>query len=695
MRVFVLSMGLLLACAAWAENDDQRAVEYLKGLELEQLPSLELALDETFDVFDGLVRKQTMRAASGFEQSLSRSPAVGTVITAQDIEAMGARTLDEALRAVPGLHVQYSPSSYMPIYVIRGIYTPANPEVLIMVDGMPVKSLENGAPGLAWVHIPVHHIARIEVVRGPGSAVYGADAFAGVIDIITKQADDLDGTEAGVRAGSFATQQVWLSHGERYGEVATAFSVDYFTTDGPGAPFERPPEQADLPPLLDLRGHGIGLCGGLAYRDWQVRAAYQRRDDLGHGGLDLLGSYDPASYFDESRLELDVDYTSRAWHPDWQVSTRAGVQENAFSLFFKLRYPGGLYPEGVIIDTHLRERHHRLEFSGLYGGFARHLPRLGVGFYQADMREVQARTNQGFDATGRMILPGSPVLDLSDTPAAFLPETARDNVYLFLQDTWRMHDRWELTAGLRYDDYSDFGTAFNPRLALVWQTTPALTGKLLFGRAFRAPAYRELYMNNNSFIQGNPEVRPEIIDTGEVALDWQAAHDLHAAFNLFYYRAADKIDFLALPNGVARADNAGSWRGHGAEFELRWKLGPRAALLFNYAWAEARNRERSENIEIYPRHQAYLRHDWLLAPAWYMDTQLRWAADRRVVSTISEQTPAQDYWLADLTLRYKSGVESRWSFALGIRNLFDREAYERENVPLPGRNVFIEGRWRF
>ncbi len=697
MKYFFLCAALCVSSGVFAISEDQLAVEYIKSLDLAQLPELEVTLDDTFDVFDGLIEKRSMRAASGFEQSVSRSPAVGTVITAQDIEAMGARTLDEALRAVPGLHVQYSPSTYMPIYVMRGMYTPGNPEVLMMINGLPVKSLENGAPGLAWVQIPVQNIARIEVIRGPGSALYGADAFAGVIDIITKTADGLEGSELGVRVGGFDTQQVWALHGQQEGDWEMAFSLDYFRTDGQEAPFERPAQQAALPPLLDLRAQGISLRSDVRYQRWQLRTAYQTREDLGHGGVDLLGLYDPSSHLDEARLEVDLSYNNSDGHPDWDITARASVQENRFKLYFNLFYPGleTLYPAGVVIDTALRERHSRFEFNSLYSGVERHLWRFGAGFMQADMSEVQSRSNQGIDRNGQMILPGSPVQELSDSPAAFLPETQRDNYYLFAQDTWRLADTWELTSGLRYDHYSDVGSTFNPRLALVWQASQNLTGKLLYGRAFRAPSYRELYMNNNRFIQGNPDLQPEIVDTGELALDWQASSTLHLAFNLFYYRARDKIDFLDSANNVAIANNANRWRGFGTEFELRWKLSPRAALLFNYAWAEAENQDRNESIEIYPHHQAYLRHDWLLMPNWYLDTQLRWTADRRIVSTTSDTHPAADYVLMDFTLRYKPQPKSGWNIAFGVRNVFDKDAYERENVPLAGRHGFIEGRWRF
>ncbi len=132
--------------------------------------------------------------ATGRQQPLSRAPAVATVITAEEIEAMGATNLDEVLESVAGLHVSLSSTRFSPIYSIRGIRTATNPEVLMLINGVPITQLNLGGRG-EQNSLPVNSIERVEVIRGPGSAVYGADAFAGVINVITKTAADIHGTE--------------------------------------------------------------------------------------------------------------------------------------------------------------------------------------------------------------------------------------------------------------------------------------------------------------------------------------------------------------------------------------------------------------------------------------------------------------------------------------------------------------------
>src|SRR5450759_907783 len=176
--------------------------------------------------------KSFVTIATGTKQPIARAPSVATVITAEDIAAIGAADIDEALETVPGLHVSRSPIGYNPIYTIRGIDTQYNPEVLMLVNGIPITGAYFGDRSQVWGGMPVENIARIEVIRGPGSALYGADAFAGVINIITKTAADINGTEVGLRAGSFNSRDGWVQHGGTWGSFDAAAYLRVGHTDG-------------------------------------------------------------------------------------------------------------------------------------------------------------------------------------------------------------------------------------------------------------------------------------------------------------------------------------------------------------------------------------------------------------------------------------------------------------------------------
>ncbi|MDA0190333.1 MAG: TonB-dependent receptor plug domain-containing protein, partial [Proteobacteria bacterium] len=157
--------------------------------------------------------KSFVTIATGSSVPTHRAAAVATVITAEDIAATGATDLDEILETVPGLHVSRSTTAYSPIYVIRGIHTNTNPQVLMLENGIPMTSVFSGDRGNVWGGLPLENIARIEIIRGPGSAAYGADAYAGVINIITKSAAEIGGTAAVARVGSRRTGDAWVLHG--------------------------------------------------------------------------------------------------------------------------------------------------------------------------------------------------------------------------------------------------------------------------------------------------------------------------------------------------------------------------------------------------------------------------------------------------------------------------------------------------
>src|SRR5207237_2069032 len=118
-------------------------------------------------------------------------------------------------------------------------------------------------------------------------------------------------------------------------------------------------------------------------------------------------------------------------------------------------------------------------------------------------------------------IPLGSIVDVSSTAPFLLPHDRKVS-YAFAQDEWTVAKDWTLTAGVRHDEYSDFGGTTNPRLALVWEAAYNVTAKLLYGTAFRAPSFTELYVINNPVLIGNPNLQPEKMKTMEAALSWQA-----------------------------------------------------------------------------------------------------------------------------------------------------------------------------
>ena len=219
--------------------------------------------------------------ATGTATPLDKAAAVVTVITEEDILAMGATDIDQVLETVPGMHVGRSDQGYTSKYIIRGITTSFNAQTLMLINGIPITNIVFGNRGNVWAGMPVKSIARIEVIRGPGSAIHGADAFAGVINIITKERKDINGTIMGYRQGSFDTQAAWLEHGRHVNGVDIGFILEIENTDG-----HQERIKADIlgrsGPLSTMKD-SLDARLDISFDQSRFRLGYQDRDNIGTG----------------------------------------------------------------------------------------------------------------------------------------------------------------------------------------------------------------------------------------------------------------------------------------------------------------------------------------------------------------------------------------------------------------------------
>ena len=655
--------------------------------------------------------------ATGKRQALGRAPAVASVITDDDIKDIGATDLDQVLETVAGLHVSRSNILNNPLYTIRGIHSKYNPQVLILINGIPITNLFQGDRNLIWGGMPVNNVARIEVIRGPGSAIYGADAFSGVINIITKTKDDIDGTEIGVRRGSFDTSDAWLLRGDTWGGLDSSFSLQAHTTDGYKGIIDADAQttfdtifgtNASLAPgRLNAQRDSIDTRLDLSLDHWRLRLGYQGRRDVG-SGAGVAEALDPDSRYSSDRINADLTYSNPSLGKNWDLTTQLSFlyadQENTENLVLYpagANFSNGVFAEGVIGNPEVFERHWRFGISAFYTGFQKHRIRIGTGLNYGDLYKVKESRNYFFDASG-ILTPLPSLVDVSDT-APFLRSEDRSNYYFFLQDEWSFSSDWSLTSGLRYDDYSDFGNTLNPRLALVWQTGYNLTTKLLYGRAFRAPSFAEEFNINNPVVLGNPDLDPETIDTVELAFNYQPSADISTGLNLFHYEMRDIIRFVQDPSPAtsSTAQNSGRQTGYGLEWETNWNITKTLHFNGNYAFQRSTDEDTDSDAANAPHHQLYARIDWHFFQDWLFNTQINYIADREREDGDSRDD-IDDYTLVDLTLRY-GRKKGHWEAAVSARNVFDQDAREPSqapgfilnDIPLPGRSYFGEIRYRF
>lgn len=693
---------ILFSASVWGSDDDELGV-----------------LD---DAYGG---EEFVSIATGSQQLLSRAPAVASVITSEEIDRMGATDLNQVLETVPGLHVSASTTAFNPIYEIRGIHSDNNAQVLMLVNGIPITNVFAGNRGQVWGGMPVRNIERVEVIRGPGSAVYGADAFAGVINIITKTAHDLDGLEIGFRAGNYDMKEGWLQYGGSWDDLQVAFSFQAGETDGYkrtiGIDSQSFFDQsfgtdASLAPASVSTGRRyVDTSLDLGWQNWRLRAGWQGRDRVGTGP-GFAQALDPSGSSTSSRFNADLTYDKDNLFEDWDFTAQLSFfnvdNTSDLTLFpagagFPVLGPNGpvafnVFPQGVMGSPDVSERHYRIQLSGYYTGFSNHAVRTGAGFRFEDMYDVKEQKNffQAGNPFPIPLPPGRP-----STP--FLTPHSRTVSYVFVQDEWNLYRDWTLTSGLRYDYYSDFGSTINPRLALVWQTTRNLTSKVLYGRAFRAPSFGEQFNTDEvPLFQGNPDLKPETINTVELAFDYHPQTSVGAKMNLYWYLYEDIIRPVADNPPVTRTfQNAGDQTGYGIELETRWDVLENLRLTANYAFQYSEDDSTGSDVGFAPSHQLYARADWQFLPDWNFNVQSNWVGQRK--RPRSDRRPqVADYLTFDMTLRGDNILEN-WGVSASVWNLFDADVREPSppfdnpasslvpgDFPMAGRSFYFELRYK-
>ncbi|WP_159084170.1 TonB-dependent receptor plug domain-containing protein [Saccharobesus litoralis] len=696
-------------------------------------------LDPAEDYFDDFYGGDDfVEIATGIDTQIHKAPAVASVFTSREISAMGAMDIDDVLETVPGLHINRSYNAYLPVYTFRGIHSAYNPQVLMLVNGVPITNNFLGNRNQVWGGMPLEAVERIEVIRGPGSAVYGADAFAGVINIITKSASDIKRNSLGIRGGQYSTNDAWFQIASEEHEVNYALTVEYHKTDGNDKIIESDAQSvfdnlfstnaSNAPGALNLSTTNLDIRAELGYKNLGLRIGLQERKNNGIGA-GLAEALDPEAKQASTRINADLTYSSKLTEylsHDVVLAYFDTTQEveNQYRIYprgYKDSFFDGVFENGFIGNPEVYERHYRANWTGLYSGLEGHTFRFGFGFHRSDLYKTTETKNfaigpglnfepiiENGNFVGVSKNEQLGVIDVSDTPFEFLQETKRDNRYVFVQDVWALANDWELTAGVRHDDYSDFGSTTNPRIALVWSSSLNLSTKLLYGKAFRAPSFADRGNQNNPVAVGNPNIKPEEIESIELSFDYHPDDGVGAVASFYHYTWTDIIQYV--PNGSANvAQNEGKQKGYGAELELYSKLSENVKFSGNYAYINAENKQTGREVAFTPSNQVYLQLDWKASDSVGFHVRNNYVSGRkRQVGDIRNEI--DDYWITDLTLQWQPDMTPVTLKVIG-KNIFDSDArepsattqftngdvavYLQNDLPLPGRGFYAELRYEF
>lgn len=689
-------------------------------------PQVRADLDEDSLFLQLSGNEELISIATGTPRPVSKAPAVASVITAENIRNSGAISLKDVLEQIPGLHIVTSKArSQSPIYSFRGINTAHGPQTLFLLNGHEITFLMTGGLHLG-MQLPLVSVARIEIIRGSGSAVYGADAFAGVINIITKTDDDIDGLQAGIKTGSFNTQSIWGQYGEIHDGWHVAASVEHKQSDGDSSRII----DSDLQTTLDTKfGTSVSHAPGpmntdyeslinnftLTKNHWTLHLnSWHSTSGTGAGITNVL---DPTgSTGDLEQYLFDVSYEDENWQPDWSLKTEFSHlyldSQYDFNMFpagatlpigvngnLDLFTPAGVvnFPDGYLAKLGRTENTSKLDITALYTGWQHHIWRFNIGAKREDF-ESRASTNFG---PGVIVDPSiSPVdgtlTSTTDTPLAYIPNKDRRITFTSIQDEWIFATDWQLIAGIRYDDYSDFGDTINPRASLIWNTHHDLTSKFLYNRAFRAPSFAELYAQNNPVSTGNINLKAEVINTYELVFDYKPVITLNLIFNLFYYEIDGLINFVdddGIPGGSSMAQNTIDQKANGFELEAKWQTTKLLRLFGSSTFQNADNMDTGNKVADAPRKQLHLGANWQYSPQWSCQLDGFAIMDRPRAAGDS-RAPIDDYNWLNLSINGRK-IYQDLSIQLAVRNLFDSDAREPgpatipNDYPLEGRSIYL------
>ncbi len=654
--------------------------------------------DELGDISLGDVLEiKYLETATKRKMDLRKAPAIATVITADEIRNMGARDLMDVLKMVPGFGVSINETgSYM--FEARGVRTTYSEKIVVMVDG---HRLYDSYYGSALYHLfndlSLEKAKQIEIVRGPGSALYGANAFVAVVNIITKEGN-VDGAEVSVAGGSFNTKKISVLGGKSSGDLKVFGSFDYADTEGAdvtieadsiaGAPFSMTPGKADL--RVEKTEAFLKIASG----NLSFRGHFAKKDEgsfIGFTNILTDENYRKYEYF-WTELRYAKSFTEK-----FSASLRTYFDSFEFEHYLELLtegMPG--HPDGAIGVPSLKNRvlGAELQFD-LDMSEHNHLI-FGFNFDHIDQYDVTyiADYNQ---------FTMEPLGSLQDvTPKGnYCKNVIRKIWAAYIQDEWEIRKNLNLTAGVRYDYYDDFGSTVNPRAGLVWNFWKNADMKLLYGQAFRAPNFAELYTINNPVGTGNPDLEPETVQTYEASLGYRFGS--HAAnINYFHSNIDDQIFYDSSSSSV-RFANMVSQKIDGIEITLDGKYSADNYWKLSYTWQDPKDADTDEELPNVPSHRVSFSLNWGITKYLNAHTDILWTGKRpRVSGDTRDDMPS--YTTVDMTLIAKNFYKNLEIRGM-IHNLFDEE-YEDpdmsgaqqlipDDYPRAGISALVEFSYRF
>jgi len=581
--------------------------------------------------------------ASKYPERVLDSVASVEVITGEEIKAAQAKNLADILSTISGLEINdYGDAGGIKTISIRGS---SAEQVLILLDGRPMNDPQTGQIDLG--QIPASIIEKIEIYRGPTSAVYGANALGGVINIVTKKGEGESRGEVKASIGTYQTQDYEVSYQGSNEDLNYFISGKYLTTDGSrensqmdeinllgkvSLPLD---QQTSMDFTLQYDSYQRGVPGSLTYpspqavqddQNFNFNSSWQRKTADKDISVVVYNNYHKLSYDDPD----EWGYTGPSIHK----TNRTGLSFNCTDYDFSLNGEGS---EGQHIFT--------------WGAEA--------------------------------------IMDHVDSTEVGEHETL--NGAVFAQEVWQPEDfdDLKLTLGTRYDYNQIYGGQLNPRLGISYRVKDEINFHASIGRAYRAPNFDELYWPSTSYVSGNPDLVPETAWAYEAGLRYiNEEGDCRGEFSLFRKNVESLINWATGDDGIWIPSNIDSARVYGIEVILEKDLGDHLRANLGYSYLNAVDLDTDDQLK--PHHKYNFGFGYYDKNGDHQD-ELCVRLEGYAVTGRPDDLP--NYCLIDLnigkelTLGEKDGQKVKLDFS--VKNILDKQPEIVSGYPINGRTYAV------
>jgi iron complex outermembrane receptor protein len=552
--------------------------------------------------------------------------------------------------------------------------------ILVMVNGHDMA--DHVFDSMLWFGddfpIDMHLVKRIEIIRGPSSALYGSNGEFATINIITKPPEEAGPASLSTQLGSFGEKKAQVMATVPIGKRAKMLlSGTVFSNSGesplyfPG--LDTPENNHGQAIRMDVQ-KGYHFFSNLTWRNWNITAVLSNRNKIQPVSWGDTIFNDRGTHLDETANYVDAAYTRELAGGTlrWRAYYNQDRLHGRFDYPLSASGASGL----VVEDNRTNSDSDWIGTQLTYRFEAAHLGTLTAGAET----EIDTRIFQGAG-------------DVSPTPLEFVNIRRGDKTYaLFLQDERRLSSRWTLDLGVRWDGSAYRQSFISPRAALIYQPSLNWTYKFLYGRSFRNPTAFDLFYDDGVVGIANPNARPENVDTLEVNVERRIGKHMNLTTAAYGYQMHDFLVSVYTPSGALQTQNAG--KIHAAGFALELQVRPAAWLeaTASYSLQAAAYAPANTTLPNSPRHLAKLHFGVPLGRKFDATSGMQYFSSRETLSSAA----LKPVYLADFTLTSKRLLPN-FDVRAGLRNAFNRDYSDPaalnsrvDSMQQSGRTLFVE-----